>query len=456
METAAGAARARPGRRDLPRGHAHPRGLARPSRSAASGRLALESGAPVVPIAITGSRARPRRLADPAGQGARALRRPAHLPARRGPVAVPRRRGDRAHLALRRAPVGVARRPAAAAHRRRGRRRARWAPRSPSVLARAGLEVQLGCRTAAQAERLRGERENAALPAGRGARRARSSCSTVPRDRVRRRGPRRARRAVQQPARRRRRDRRARRRAQRRAGGLEGPRAAARHHAHGLRGRARPRPRGRRASAVPRTRARRSRWARRWSWPPATATCAASSREVLDAGGLTVEATDDVTGAELAACAKNAAALASAAAAAARRQPRRRRRRPGLLRGARAGASRAAAAARPSPGLAGAGDLVATAIAEGSRNRRAGELVGRRRAGRPGRGRRAADRRVARHRAAARPRRSRARASTRRSPTGLRQRARRRGVARAVARERAQREPEAAHAAPPDRAARGG
>jgi 1-acyl-sn-glycerol-3-phosphate acyltransferase len=37
--------------------------------------------------------------------------------------------------------------------------------------------------------------------------------------------------------------------------------------------------------------------------------------EVLDAGGLTVEATDDVTGAELAACARNAAALGSAAAA---------------------------------------------------------------------------------------------------------------------------------------------
>src|SRR5215207_9035493 len=39
-------------------------------------------------------------------------------------------------------------------------------------------------------------------------------------------------------------------------------------------------------------------------------------RELLEAGGLTVEATDDVTGAELAACAKNAAALATAAAAA--------------------------------------------------------------------------------------------------------------------------------------------
>ena len=61
-------------------------------------------------------------------------------------------------------------------------------------------------------------------------------------------------------------------------------------------------------------------------------------RDLLEAGGLTVEATDDVTGAELAACAKNAAALGSAAAAAARREPRRRRRRARLRRGPRAGA----------------------------------------------------------------------------------------------------------------------
>jgi len=98
-------------------------------------------------------------------------------------------------------------------------------------------------------------------------------------------------------------------------------------------------------------------------------------REVLDAGGLTVETTDDVTGAELAACAKNAAALASGAAAV----------RGANLAGAAAGKvfSEVHELARASggrsetfAGLAGAGDLVATAIAEGSRNRRAGELVG--------------------------------------------------------------------------------
>ena len=98
-------------------------------------------------------------------------------------------------------------------------------------------------------------------------------------------------------------------------------------------------------------------------------------RDLLEAGGLTVEATDDVTGAELAACAKHAAALATAAAA-----PR-----GANLAGAAAGrvfaeihelAVASGGRSETFAGLAGAGDLVATAIAEGSRNRRAGELVG--------------------------------------------------------------------------------
>jgi len=96
---------------------------------------------------------------------------------------------------------------------------------------------------------------------------------------------------------------------------------------------------------------------------------------LLEAGGLTVEATDDVTGTELAACAKNAAALASAAAAA----------RGANLAGAAAGrvfaeihelALASGGRSETFAGLAGAGDLVATAIAAGSRNRRAGEMVG--------------------------------------------------------------------------------
>src|SRR5918994_399239 len=101
----------------------------------------------------------------------------------------------------------------------------------------------------------------------------------------------------------------------------------------------------------------------------------AHAREAIEAGGLTVEATDDVTGTEFAACAKNAAALGSAAAA-----PR-----GANLAGAAAGhifseihelALASGGRSETFTGLAGAGDLVATAIAEGSRNRRAGEMVG--------------------------------------------------------------------------------
>jgi glycerol-3-phosphate dehydrogenase (NAD(P)+) len=97
--------------------------------------------------------------------------------------------------------------------------------------------------------------------------------------------------------------------------------------------------------------------------------------EVLEAGGLSVDATDDVTGAELAACAKNAATLGSAAAAG----------RGANMAGAAAGrifsevhqlAMASGGRSETFAGLAGAGDLVATALAEGSRNRRAGELVG--------------------------------------------------------------------------------
>jgi glycerol-3-phosphate dehydrogenase (NAD(P)+) len=97
--------------------------------------------------------------------------------------------------------------------------------------------------------------------------------------------------------------------------------------------------------------------------------------DTLEAGGLTVEATDDVTGTEFAACAKNAAALGSAAAA-----PR-----GANLAGAAAGhifseihelALASGGRSETFAGLAGAGDLVATAMAEGSRNRRAGEMVG--------------------------------------------------------------------------------
>jgi len=96
--------------------------------------------------------------------------------------------------------------------------------------------------------------------------------------------------------------------------------------------------------------------------------------DALGAAGLLVETTDDVTGAELAACAKNAATLAAAAA----------RARGANLAGAAAGrvfsevhelALRRGGRSETFAGLAGAGDLVATTLAEGSRSRRTGELV---------------------------------------------------------------------------------
>lgn len=94
----------------------------------------------------------------------------------------------------------------------------------------------------------------------------------------------------------------------------------------------------------------------------------------LSGSGLDVEETADVTGAELAGCAKNLAALAAAAAA------------PAGMNAAGAAAGRLfaevhalahdrGADSATFAGLAGAGDLVATALAPGSRNRRAGELL---------------------------------------------------------------------------------
>jgi glycerol-3-phosphate dehydrogenase (NAD(P)+) len=98
--------------------------------------------------------------------------------------------------------------------------------------------------------------------------------------------------------------------------------------------------------------------------------------DALTAGGFDVAATADVIGVELAGCAKHAAALAAAAA---------------MHSGPNAAGSAAGkvfaevesyariAGAQPGTfaGLAGAGDLVATMIAAESRNRRAGELLAR-------------------------------------------------------------------------------
>jgi glycerol-3-phosphate dehydrogenase (NAD(P)+) len=96
--------------------------------------------------------------------------------------------------------------------------------------------------------------------------------------------------------------------------------------------------------------------------------------DALTAARLDVTITNDVTGVELAGCAKNAAVLAAGAAAAAG---------PNVA-GAAAGkvfaevdALARSRGGRPETfaGLAGAGDLVGTVVATGSRNRRAGELL---------------------------------------------------------------------------------
>lgn len=102
--------------------------------------------------------------------------------------------------------------------------------------------------------------------------------------------------------------------------------------------------------------------------------CGAVLRDTLRAARLQVTVSTDVTGVELAGVAKNAAVLAAAASVGAG---------PNAA-GAAAGkvfaeVDRYARACGAQPesfsGLAGAGDLVATVVAESSRNRRAGELL---------------------------------------------------------------------------------
>jgi glycerol-3-phosphate dehydrogenase (NAD(P)+) len=96
--------------------------------------------------------------------------------------------------------------------------------------------------------------------------------------------------------------------------------------------------------------------------------------DVLTSAGFDVHATQDITGTELAGAAKNAAALAAAAASLAGPNV------AGAAAGKVFGEVGALARKRGGDpdtftGLAGAGDLVATVVATGSRNRRAGELL---------------------------------------------------------------------------------
>lgn len=98
--------------------------------------------------------------------------------------------------------------------------------------------------------------------------------------------------------------------------------------------------------------------------------------DVFSAAGFQIETSADVVGIELAAVAKNAAVLAASAAAAAGPNA------AGAAAGKvfqEVGAYARTRGGRPESftGLAGAGDLVATVVEAGSRNRRAGELLGR-------------------------------------------------------------------------------
>jgi glycerol-3-phosphate dehydrogenase (NAD(P)+) len=99
-------------------------------------------------------------------------------------------------------------------------------------------------------------------------------------------------------------------------------------------------------------------------------------RDVFGAAGFQIEATTDVIGVELAATAKNAAVLAAAAAAVA--GPNAAGAAAGKVFG-EIGEYARGRGGRPETftGLAGAGDLVATVVEASSRNRRAGELLGR-------------------------------------------------------------------------------
>jgi glycerol-3-phosphate dehydrogenase (NAD(P)+) len=96
---------------------------------------------------------------------------------------------------------------------------------------------------------------------------------------------------------------------------------------------------------------------------------------VFEKAGAGVEETDDVVGTELAATAKNVAALAAAASAAVHRVNDAGAAASGVFAEAYALALHDGARPETFAGTAGVGDLVATVIAEGSRNRRAGEML---------------------------------------------------------------------------------
>ena len=250
-----------------------------------------------------------------------------------------------------------------------------WGTAIAVALARAGIDVDLGCRTRAQADLMAATRAptTTTCPASTCPERVRpmraADLELGRHDLVAFAVP-----AAELPAvarRARRRD----RAAHRRARALQGPRAAARDAPERVRRRAHAAPGPSACSAARPTPPRRSTAARRWCSPR---TIAAFARQVSDAlagrpaAGQPHHRRDRRRAGRL----REERGRARRRRGRPRRPERRRARRPARC-SPRSTPTRAASGSRPETfaGLAGTGDLVATVLAEGSRNRRAGELL---------------------------------------------------------------------------------